>query len=81
MYAVITMSAPSAHKGSRTQLLGQTPTEHMVHSLFNEVQLTDKTPPTFFVHAPDERVVPVENSLLFYSARRAVNVSAELHVI
>lgn len=53
----------------------------MVHSLFNEVQLTDKTPPTFFVHAPDERVVPVENSLLFYSARRAVNVSAELHVI
>ena len=81
MYAVITIRAPSARDGSRTQLLGETPTERMLHSLFNEMQLTDKTPPTFLVHAPDNCVVPVESSLLFYSARRAVNVPAELHVI
>lgn len=80
MYAVITMCAPSARDGSRPQLLGQTPTERMVHSLVNEMQLTDKTPPTAFVYALDDRVVPVESSLLFHSARRTVNVPAELYV-
>lgn len=80
MYPVITMRAPSAHKGSRTQLLGDAPTERMVDSLSNEVQATAKTPPTFIVHATDDRVVPVENSLMFYAALRAANVPAELHV-
>lgn len=80
MYPVITMRAPSAHKGSRTQLLGETPTERMVDSLSNEVQVNSKAPPTFLVHASDDRVVPVENSLLFYAALRAANVPAELHV-
>ena len=80
MYPVITMRAPSVHKGSRTQLLGDTPTEPMVDSLSNELQVTSKTPPTFIVHATDDRVVPVENSLLFYAALRAANVPVELHI-
>lgn len=80
MYPVITMRAPSAHNGSRAQLLGEAPTDLMADSLSNELQVTSKTPPTFLVHATDDRVVPVENSLLFYAALRAANVPVELHI-
>ncbi|KLD78577.1 xylanase, partial [Xanthomonas hyacinthi DSM 19077] len=34
----------------------------------------------FLVHAQDDRVVPVENSLLFYQALRQAGVPAELHL-
>lgn len=80
MYPVITMRPPSAHSGSRNQLLGPTASESMVDSLSNELRVTSTTPPTFLVHATDDRVVPVENSLLFYRALTTANVPAELHI-
>jgi acetyl esterase/lipase len=46
----------------------------------NETQVTRGTPPTFIVATTDDAVVPVQNSLLFYDALRAVGVPAELHI-
>ncbi len=80
MYPVITMRPPFAHGGSRTQLLGSDPSELMIDSLSNERHVTTTTPPTFLVHATDDRVVPVENSLMLYAALRGANVPVEMHI-
>ena len=48
--------------------------------LSNELQVTGQTPPTFLIHAHDDRGVPPENSILFYRALGRVGVSTEMHI-
>jgi acetyl esterase/lipase len=45
-----------------------------------EIRVTSRTPPTFLLHAQDDPVDPVENSLAYYSALRSAGVLAEMHV-
>ena len=45
-----------------------------------DIRVTGQTPPTFLLHAEDDPVDPVENSLVYYSALRKAGVPAELHV-
>lgn len=45
-----------------------------------DVLVTSRTPPTFLLHAQDDPVDPVENSLVYYAALRRAGVSAEMHV-
>jgi acetyl esterase/lipase len=45
-----------------------------------DVHVTGDTPPTFLLHAQNDPVDPVENSLVYYAALRKAGVSAELHV-
>ena len=45
-----------------------------------DIQVTDRTPPTFLLQAQDDPVDPVENSLVYYSALRKAGVPAEMHV-
>jgi acetyl esterase/lipase len=80
VYPVITMKTEFTHAGSRTNLLGDTPSEELVRRYSNELQVTKETPPTFLVHAGDDGAVPVQNSLLFYDALLARKVPAELHI-
>ena len=42
--------------------------------------MTSRTPPTFLLHAQDDPVDPVENSLVYYGALRKAGVPAEMHV-
>jgi acetyl esterase/lipase len=79
-YPVITLEGPFAHVGSRTALLGDSPDPALVEALSNERHVTSRTPPTFLFHTADDASVPVENSLLFFSALRKAGVAAELHV-
>ena len=67
-YPVISMSKNIMHAGSRNNLIGNTPADDLAKLYSNELQVTKQTPPTFLVHANDDRAVPVENSLLFYQA-------------
>ena len=81
LYPVITMRADSVtHRGSRTNLIGNTPEPALERLLSNETQITRDTPPTFLVHASDDKTVPVENSIKFYQGLRAANVIAEMHI-
>jgi len=80
IYPVITMKAKLTHQGSRNALLGEHPSESLVEEFSNELQVKSNTPPTFIVHATDDKVVPVENSLLFYKALKEKNIAAELHI-
>ncbi|MFN0087518.1 MAG: alpha/beta hydrolase [Blastocatellia bacterium] len=79
-YAVITMTDPHTHKGSRKNLLGETPAPEMIDLMSNEKQITDRTPPTFLFHTEDDAAVPVENSLLFAAALRKSKVPHEMHI-
>ncbi len=79
-YPVITFEPPYAHMGSRNNLLGENAPEELVKSLSNHTQVTGQTPPTFLFHTADDPGVPVQNSLLYFSALREHDVPAELHV-
>ncbi|MBB6250336.1 alpha/beta hydrolase [Nitrospirillum iridis] len=80
IYPVASMDPAIAHKGSRTQLLGEAPTPAQDAAYSTDRTVTARTPPTFLVHADDDPSVPVENSLRFYSALRAARVPAEMHL-
>jgi acetyl esterase/lipase len=79
MYPVISFGE-LAHKGSKDNLVGKTPTPEMVDLYSNEKQVTANTPPTFLVHAQDDRTVPVMNSVVFYQAMVKAGVKGELHL-
>jgi len=79
MYPVISFGE-LAHKGSKDNLVGKTPTPEMVDLYSNEKQVTANTPPTFLVHAEDDRTVPVMNSVVFYEAMVKNKVKGELHL-
>jgi acetyl esterase/lipase len=79
-YPVITLEPPYAHMGSRHNLLGKDADPKLVAGLCNDRQVTAKTPPTFLFHTSADKVVPPENSVLFYLALRKAGVPAELHV-
>jgi acetyl esterase/lipase len=51
-----------------------------VDELANDLHVTAQTPPTFLYATSDDNVVPVENSVSFYSALHKAGVPAELHV-
>lgn len=80
IYPVVTMKMDYTHKGSRTNLLGENPSEDLVNQYSNELQVTKNTPPTFIVHAEDDKAVPVENSLQLYQALKNKGIEAELHI-
>lgn len=69
-----------AHVGSRRALLGDNPDPKLVELLSNELQVTPQTPPTFLFHTGDDNTVPVQNSILFYSALKKAGVPAEMHI-
>jgi acetyl esterase/lipase len=70
-YAVITMGA-DAHPGSKKNLLGENPSLDLVKLLSNELQVTPQTPPCFIWHTWEDKVVKVENSLIFAEALRRI---------
>lgn len=79
MYPVITFG-PLTHQGSKDNLIGKSPSQELVDLYSNEKQVAADTPPTFIVMAEDDRTVPIENALLFYSAMIKAKVKGELHV-
>ena len=68
------------HQGSRNNLIGANADSATIKYYSNELQVTKETPPTFLVHASDDKTVPVENSIIFYQALIANNIPAEMHI-
>jgi acetyl esterase/lipase len=79
LYAIITFG-DEAHKGSRENLIGKTPSPELVELYSNEKQVTADTPPTFLVQAGDDGAVPVQNSIMMYEALLKNKVKTELHL-
>lgn len=79
-YPVISMDSTICHKGSRDNLLGKKASAAKLNLFSSELQVTPQTPPTFLVHASDDKTVPVENSIRFYQALIKNKVNAEMHI-
>ena len=80
VYPVISFQDAPTHGGSRKNLIGDPANPELVQRFSNELQVTANTPPTFLVHAQDDKAVPLENSLLYYQALHAKGVKASLHI-
>ena len=79
-YPVISFSDSLAHIGSRDNMLGKNPSEKNKILYSNELQVTAQTPPTFLIHAADDKTVKVENSVMFFMALQKNKVASEMHI-
>lgn len=79
-YPVISFTDSLAHRGSRENLLGKNPPADSIIKYSGELQVTDQTPPTFLVHAKDDKTVKVENTLVFAGALRKHHVPVEVYL-
>ncbi len=80
IYPVTSMQDSLTHRDSRKQLLGANPSKQIVDEFSNELQVDDNTPPTYITQAGDDKVVDVDNSIIFYEHLRHHHVPAELHL-
>jgi acetyl esterase/lipase len=80
VYPVISMDSRITHSGSRDALLGPDPSEENVRLFSNELQVTAETPPTLILHATDDQLVDVDNSIVFYEALRHAGVPVEMRL-
>ena len=82
VYPVITMEIGVTHKGTRERLITENAVwNHHVADWYSlEKQVTRFTPPTFLALCSDDKVVPAENSLMYYNSLIDHDVPAELHI-
>ncbi len=79
-YSVTAMGESYSHKGSERNLLGKNASDQQKRLMSNHLHVTKTTPPVFLWHTTEDRVVPPENSIVFFRALQAAGVSSELHV-
>ncbi len=80
MYPVATMADPHVHAGSRTHLLGETPSSERIAAYSLERMNWLGAAPVFLLHAIDDVSVPVENSLQLLTTLKAAAVPTEAHL-
>jgi acetyl esterase/lipase len=79
LYPVITMEAGYTHAGSRSQLLGDHPSQELVDRYSNEKQVNQQTPQAFIVLSSDDQTVPPANGVNYYLSLVRHRVPATLH--
>ena len=80
IYPVVSMTLPTAHAGSRRNLIGEDAPPERERAYAPHENATAQAPPTFLLHAEDDASVPVENSLLLRAALLAKKVPVETHL-
>lgn len=66
---------------TRENLIGKTPSHEALNLYSTDRHVGAKTPPTYLVHAADDDVIPVKNSLSFFDAMLKAGVPGELHIL
>lgn len=74
VYPVISMEDGVTHNGSKTNLIGPNFNEEDVIRFSNEKNVNASTPPTFLIHAKDDKAVPIENSLQYQQELNRYNI-------
>lgn len=80
VYPVISMDAKITHLDSRKALLGENPSDDDIRAFSNELQVAKNAPPTLILHAADDRLVDVDNSIVFFEALRHAGVPVEMRL-
>jgi acetyl esterase/lipase len=78
-YPVISMIV-KPHLTSRQNLIGASPSDELVRRTSSELQVQPGLPPCFVWHTGEDKVVPVDHSLLFAAALQQNGVPLELHI-
>lgn len=79
IYPVISFEE-SVHTGTMKNLLGEKPSDSLKHYFSANKNVNKRTPPTFFVHAKDDKTVPVANSILMHEALKANKVATDIYL-
>jgi acetyl esterase/lipase len=80
IYPVISMQDSLTHPDSRTNLLGRNPSKSVLDHFSNEMQLNAQSPPAYVIHAADDTLVDVENSIVYFQKLKLLKVPTELHI-
>lgn len=80
VYPVISMDSKVTHLDSRKALLGEQPSNERISSFSNELHVTANTPPTLLLHAMDDKLVDVKNTILFLEALKQAGVPVQAHL-
>ncbi|HVX83886.1 MAG TPA: alpha/beta hydrolase [Phycisphaerae bacterium] len=79
LYPVIDLTDDAVtHHGSRDALTNKDPS--LYEALSPQKHVTKGDPPMFIAQGGDDRVVPIQNSILMYQACKAAGVPAEIHI-
>lgn len=78
-YPVISASLIT-HMGSRSNLLGNNPSEELIRQYSNEEQVTSETPPTLLLYSDDDQTVNPRNATLFYEALKGHKIKSALYI-
>ena len=79
VYPVISMDSKVTHLDSRKALLGEKPSKERIRFFSNELNVNKNTPPTLLLHAVDDKLVDVKNSILFLEALKQAGVPVQAH--
>lgn len=79
IYPVVSLAASYTHVGSRDHLLGTPSDDAARRAASVEAHVDAQTAPVFLVHASDDDVVPIANSIVLYQALLDAKRPAELH--
>ena len=81
-YPVIsfTDSLTSAKSKTKSNLLGENISKAQIKWYSPELNVTDKTPPCFLIHASDDETALVGNSLVYYQALHRHHVPASMKI-
>jgi acetyl esterase/lipase len=80
IYPVISSNVSFTHAGSMKNLMGENPQDSVAKFFSGELNVNAKTPPAFLVHAANDNVVPVKNSIVYFESLVTYNIPSELHV-
>jgi len=78
-YPVISMIT-KPHMSSRESLIGTSPDENLIRRTSSELQVREGLPPCFIWHTGEDKLVPVDHTLLFAAALQEHGVPYELHI-
>lgn len=76
-YPVIDMHS---HRGSTVALLGNNPSDALLHKYNNEEHVDSLTPPAFLMLSADDRTVGTDGALRYFRALNRHNVPVSMHI-
>ena len=80
-YPVISFDDKVTHSGSKQNLLGKNIEDQaLVERYCLDKQVNDKTPKTLLLLSDDDKLVPPENSILYYTALNKKHIPASIYI-
>lgn len=80
IYPVLSLKDGVTHPGTRAAMYGKNISPQTLLQQSQEARVSDRTPPTFLVHALNDGTASAQNTLLMFAALREHKVKTEMHL-